>query len=175
MNYKKDLPCQLESQIKSVESNTSFKFGDGQKLLSYKKVTLPANIAGINCFIDIELVKEKIPLLLSKCSLKKAKAVIDIANDKITIFDKKIDLYFSTSGHYYIDIYPRNGETNNYEEVMILGMDLLDNEKKSQDIKIHKQFGHASTENIKKLVDNAGLLDKGLNAIIENAVQTCDT
>ena len=58
---------------------------------------------------------------------------------------------------------------------MILGMDLLDNEKKSQDIKIHKQFGHASIENIKKLVDNAGLLDKGLNAIIENAVQTCDT
>ena len=41
---------------------------------SYKKFTLPANIAGINCFIDIELVKEKIPLLLSKSSLKKDKS-----------------------------------------------------------------------------------------------------
>ena len=99
MNYIKDLPCELKSQIKSVESNTWFKFGDGHKVIFYKKVTLPANIRSINCLIDIELVKEKIPLLLSKSSLKKAKAVIDIANDKITIFDKKIDMYFSASGH----------------------------------------------------------------------------
>ena len=61
----------MKSQIKSVESNMSFKFGNGHKVFSYKKVTLPANIAGINCFINIELVKEKIPLLLSKSSLKK--------------------------------------------------------------------------------------------------------
>ena len=84
-------------------------------------------------------------------------------------------MYFFTSGHYCIDIYPRNGETNNYEEVMILEKDLSDNEKKSQVIKIHKQFGHASTVNIKKHINNAGLLDKGLNEIIENVVQSCDT
>ena len=109
-----------------------------------------------------------IPLLLGRSSLKMAKAVIDMANDKITKFDKKIDLYFSTSGHYCIDIYPINGQTNNYEEVMILEKELLDKEKKSQVLKIHKLFGHAAIENIKKLVNNAGLLDKGLNAIIED-------
>ena len=141
----------------------------------FTKKSLPANIAAINCFINIELVKEKMPLLLSKSSLKKAKTVIDMENDKTIIFDRKIDFYFSTSGHYCIDIYPRNGETNNYEEVMILKKELSENRKKSQVIKIHKQFGHASTENIKKLINNAGLLDKGLNAIIENVVQSCDT
>ena len=57
MNYIKDIPCELTSQIKSVEANTLFKFGDGNKMFSYKKVTLPANIAGINCFVDIELIK----------------------------------------------------------------------------------------------------------------------
>ena len=129
INYIKDLPCELKSQIKSVESNTLFKFGDGHKVFSDKKVTLPANIAGINCFTDIELVKERISLLLSKSSLKKAKAVIDMANEKITIFDKKIDLYFSTSGHYCIDIYPRNGEANNCKEVIILEKYLSDNKK----------------------------------------------
>ena len=175
MNYIKDLPCELKNQIKSVESNTSFKFGDGHKVFSYKKVTLPADIAGINCFIDIELVKEKIPLLLSKSSLKKAKAVIVMANDKIIIFDKKIALYFSTSGHYCIDIYPRNREANNCEEVMILEKDLSDNEKKTQVIKIHKQFGHASIENIKKRINNAGFLHKDLNAITENVIQSSDT
>ena len=65
-----------------------------------------------------------------------------------------------------------NGETNNYEEVMILEKDLSEN--KSQVIKIHTQFGHASIENLKKLINNAGLLDKGLNVIIENVVQSCD-
>ena len=119
----------MKIQIKSVESNTSFKFGDGHKVFSDKKVTLPANITGINCFTDIELVKERISLLLSKSSLKKAKAVIDMANDKITIFDKKIDLYFSTSGHYCIDIYPRNGEANNCKKVIILEKYLSDNKK----------------------------------------------
>ena len=51
MNYIKDLPCELKIQSKSVESNTSFKFGDRHKLFSYKKVTLPANIAGVNCLL----------------------------------------------------------------------------------------------------------------------------
>ena len=66
-------------------------------------------------------------------------------------------------------------KTNNYEEVMILGKDWSKNEKKSQVIKIHKQFGHASIENIKKLINNAGLIDKDLNAIIEKIVQSWDT
>ena len=64
---------------------------------------------------------------------------------------------------------------NNYEEVIILEKDLSDNEKKSQVIKICKQFDHASIENIKKLINNAGLLDQGLNTIIENVVQSCGT
>ena len=59
MNYIKDLLCELKSQIKSVESNTLFKFGDGHKVFSYRKVTFLANIAGVNCFIDIGLVKRK--------------------------------------------------------------------------------------------------------------------
>ena len=45
MNYIKGFLCELKSQIKSVESNISFKFGDGHEVFSYKKI--PANIAGI--------------------------------------------------------------------------------------------------------------------------------
>ena len=66
MNYIKDLLCELKSQIKSVESNTLFKFGDGHKVFSYRKVTFLANIAGINCFIDIGLVKRKYHYCLVK-------------------------------------------------------------------------------------------------------------
>ena len=55
----KDLPDKLKHQIKSIQSPTSFKFGDGHKVLSHKKVSLPANTAGVNCFIEIEIMKQK--------------------------------------------------------------------------------------------------------------------
>ena len=58
---------------------------------------------------------------------------------------------------------------------MILENDLSDNEKKSLVIKINKQFAYASLENIKKLINNAGSLGKGLNAITENVLQFFDT
>ena len=61
-----------------------------------------------------------IPLLLSTSLLKKATIVFHMVHDKITLFDKEIILYFSTSGHYYIHIYPTKTEKENCEEVLIL-------------------------------------------------------
>ena len=51
--------------------------------------------------------------------------------------------------------------SNNYEEVIILEKDLSDNEKKSQVIKIRKQFDHASIENIKKLIKKCRFIRPG--------------
>ena len=36
-------------------------------------------------------------------------------------------------------------------------------------------MGHASTDNIKKLINNAGLLDTDLSKIISSVVESCDT
>ena len=58
--------------------------------------------------------------MLSTSLLKKATIVFHMAHDKITLFDKEIILYFSTSGHYYIHIYPTKTEKENCEEVLIL-------------------------------------------------------
>ena len=55
---------------------------------------------------------------------------IDIANDKITIFEKEINLYFSTSGYYCIDIYPTKTEKESYKEVLILERDLPNKKRK---------------------------------------------
>ena len=89
-------------------------------------------------------MKGKIPLLFSKSSFKKVKAVVDMASDKITIFDKEINSYFSTSGHYCIDIYPT--KTENYEGVLILEKDLPTEEEKHKLLKHIQKFGHASVE-----------------------------
>ena len=55
-------------------------------------------MGGTECFIDVKIAKKKITLLLSKQSLKNAQAVIDIANDKVSIFDKNVDLIFLLVG-----------------------------------------------------------------------------
>ena len=46
-------------------------------------------MGGTECFISVEIVNEKLPLLLSKQSLRNDHTVIDIANDKVNVFDKK--------------------------------------------------------------------------------------
>ena len=40
--------------------------------------------------------------------------------------------------------------------------------------KLHKQFGHASTENLKHLLKNTGEQDAGLIKTIDEVVQACD-
>ena len=86
-----------------------------------------------------EIVKENIPLLFSKSSLKKAQTVIALDNDKATIFSKEISLHQSTSGHNYIDISP-SSNCSNTEEILHLEKDLSSVQCKAQVTKIHKQI-----------------------------------
>ena len=55
-----------------------------------ESVIFPVVIADKKCKIKAEIVKEIIPLLLSKSSLKKAQTVIDLDNDKASILGKEI-------------------------------------------------------------------------------------
>ena len=93
-----------------------------------------------------KIVKGKIPLLFSRSSFKKAKAVADMASDKITISDKEINSYFSTSGHYCMDMYPTKTEQENYEGVLILEKNLTTEKQKHKLLKYIQKFGHASVE-----------------------------
>ena len=110
------------------------------------------------CKIKAEIVKENIPLLLSKSSLKKTQTVIDLDNDKDIIFGKEINLHQSTSSYYCIDISPLRS-CSNIEQILYLGKDLSSGQCKTQATKTHKQFGHGSNENMNKLIKNDGLFD----------------
>ena len=134
-NFKTSLPNDYVAQIESFPSKTVFKFGDG------KKVKSKCNT-----------------VLLSKSSLKKVQSVIHLDNNKATIPGKEINLHQSTSGHYCIDISP-SSDCSNIEETMYLEKDLSNEQLKAQVTKIQKQFRHASTKNMNKLINNAGLFD----------------
>ena len=71
--------CYLEtlngSELKGVEtceSNSVFRFGDGPKIESMKKMKIPARIGSKDVKIETDVVDTNIPLLPSKESLKKA-------------------------------------------------------------------------------------------------------
>lgn len=48
---------------------------------------------------ETEVVKVNIPLLLSKSSLKKAGAVLDMENDRVMMFTEPVPLEFTGSVH----------------------------------------------------------------------------
>ena len=65
-------------------------FGDVRQVSAIKRVIFRACIAGKVCKIEAEIiVKENIPLILSKSSLKWCGTIIDMNNDKATICTKK--------------------------------------------------------------------------------------
>lgn len=61
----KDFSIKYKNELQTSTSNTAFKFGDDHKVYSLKKVRIPANMGRTESFIDAEIGKEKIALLLS--------------------------------------------------------------------------------------------------------------
>lgn len=99
-----------------TQSRRAFKFGDGKIVHSIKRVKVPAKIGQTRCNIETEVVPVDIPLLLSKTSLKRAKAVLDIENDKATIFQKPITLEITSSAHNCVSIIDRDCTTTRENE-----------------------------------------------------------
>ena len=93
-----------KAKITSGASDKSFTFGDGVSVASTQRVTLPCYIGNKKCEITTDVVKCKIPLLLSKNSMKKASMVIDLGNDTVAIAGVKQKLECTSSGHYKISL-----------------------------------------------------------------------
>ena len=89
-------------------------------------------------------------------------------DDKAKKFEEEVVLQQSTSGHYCSDILPIFTSNNKCQEVLVLETNLPYKEKLSQITKIHKQFGHASSVSMEKILT--------VNAkIIKNFVKKCST
>ena len=120
-------------------SNTKFKLGDEKQVSAIKRVFFSACIAGKVCKIEAEIVKENIPLLLSKSSLKRCETIIDMNNDKVIISNKEIYLhFFSSSGHYCVGIVPEFKVPESCENVLILESEVSTENRYKQ-----KRFTHS--------------------------------
>ena len=94
------------NKISTQDGRIGFRFYDCKRHYSFKRASIPALEGENNCVIETEIVKADIPLLLSKTSLKRAHAVIDLDKYVITMFGKSVELETTSSGHYCISICP---------------------------------------------------------------------
>ena len=93
-SYVDSLDEERRKKVEIIESNISFKFGDGRQVKSQKRARIPVQIGYKSCLIEMEIVKENIPLLLSKSSLKKAETVLDMKIDQAVMFEKRLTFTF---------------------------------------------------------------------------------
>ena len=174
--YFSTLNTEEKSDVVEETSNRTFRFGDGANVVSAKNVTFPVTIGTTKCRINSEIVEADIPLLLSKESLKRAGAVLNLEKDEATMFGKTVKLDFTSTGHYCINLKGTSEESvEDIEQVLLLFKEAEScSDKKKILIKLHRQFGHASYDKLKKLLENAGVKDVSIFRILEDISETCE-
>ncbi|CAG2196696.1 unnamed protein product [Mytilus edulis] len=177
-NWFKQL-LERTGDITTVTSSRAFKFGDGKVVNSFMRATIPAQIGSTNCKIETEIVKADIPLLLSKASLKKAGTVLDLKNDRAIMFNKPVELEFTSSGHYCVNIVKtkpeiQNSPVNVEENVLNITDGMSTAEKRKTLVKIHKQFGHATFNRLSKLINKAGMNNADTLELLRSVCENCD-
>ena len=157
--------------IEYENTNSVFRFGDGQLLNSIKCVILPCEFAGKFVTIRTEIVNSNIPLLLSKQSMKKAGMKLNLVNDTAVVFGNEIKLTNTASGHYSVPIY----RTPTRERVHAVMYSCDKKDHRMLATKLHKQFAHPTSDKLKKLLRDAGKCDKDLLRAVEDISQSCET
>ncbi|CAC5413707.1 unnamed protein product [Mytilus coruscus] len=174
-NWFKQL-LERTGDISTMTNSRAFKFGDGKVVNSFMRATIPAQIGSTNCKIETEIVKADIPLLLSKASLKKAGTVLDFKNDRAIMFNKPVELEFTSSGHYCVNIVKTKPEihVNSEENVLNITDDTSTAEKRKTLVKVHKQFGHATFNRLAKLLKKAGMNNADILDLLRSVCENCD-
>ena len=80
-------------------SARSFTFGDGQSVVSNRKLTLPCWMGGVSGAVVTEVVPCNIPLLLSRKSMKANGMILDFCRDEVKVGGRVIKLRITKSGH----------------------------------------------------------------------------
>ena len=163
------------NDVKEFSSNTVFSFGVG-KLEAIKKVHLPVQICNKQIVLEVHVVDSDIPLLLSLKTMKSMGLHINFETDQVEIGGNKFNLEMTTTGHYTI---PLQSTLDFCSEECIINT--VEQCIKSPDMgvrkkarKLHRRFGHASSNRIIKLLRNAGKKDLELETELEKISKSCD-
>ena len=92
-SFVSSLDTNTRKMISIKKSENIFKFGGGTRKKSVGLFSIPCSIKGKNIILVTDVVKQDdLPCLLSKDSLKRAGAKINVAEDQIEIFGQSLKL-----------------------------------------------------------------------------------
>ena len=175
-SFLDSLDTVMKNKVEYAPSMNMFKFGDGRSVRSTGFAYIPAVIGKCKAFIKADVVSEDIPLLLSKCSLKRANAEMNFFEDTIRILGQKLKMYETASGHYVLPITEGRAvlhKIDQNEEVTITLVCKTELTSEQKALKLHRQFAHPSAERLLKLVKAAGNGDKVLENEIKEVSRKC--
>ena len=161
--------------VKYEEDFTVFRFGNGKESISKKMVHIPATMGKRSVGINVCIVENDLPLLLSKNSMEKAKILLDFNTGRAKIFDDWFKLKCSSSGHFMV---PLTALAAYHEDQIVLHLQNLGKlsaeELEKKALKLHRTLGHCSKEKLIKLVKNSkDFNDKRFIQSIKNICDNC--
>ena len=167
---QEEMQCVVEKK-----SEASYLFGDGAENKSSKCITIPVWIDNVAQNIDVEVVKNKIPLLLSKATMKKLRMKVDFSQDTAMVNGKSISLKCTSMGHYYIPVTKVKVGVNSCNVVLhAVNLKNMSHKQKLQKaFKLHRQLSHATKEKLKKVVENSKWKDEEFLKCIEESIDKC--
>ena len=176
--YLDSLSCKEKSEVKYYSSSRLFRFGDGNKVKAINNVVIPLHIGCKKTSISVDVVSQHIPLLFSKSSLAKAKAVINFEKSEINILGQNIPLRETTSGHLLLGLKRELDPCEPYARRILVASKFDANnpaENKKKIVKVHRQFAHPPARRLKKFLADAGVEDDSLLDMVEAVTDQCET
>ena len=170
--YIATLTEKQKSLIKERASKSVFRFGDGAETRSSKVVTLPVMIGSHQCSIEIEIVENSLPLLISRDTMKELGMTLDFVNDIVFVKGEKVKLYCTKSGQYCVSLSPVIAK----EAKVVLHCNLeglTADERKRKALKLHRQFAHATSHKLTKMLKESGCADKDFLRCVEEICELC--
>ena len=165
--------------ISIKKSENIFKFGGGTRRKSVGMFSIPCSLAGKNIVLITDVVQQDdLPCLLSKDSLKRAGAKIDIAEDQIEIFGQWIELKTNKSGHYTIKLDDLVHEVSPQEEFKVLWQ-ILDGECKDEDFRklldMLEGLGHPGRKKFEQMLRITGNYSENIRILLNKLYEQCVT
>ena len=172
--YEETLSDEGRLEVTKEPSTTNFKFGDGRKVPSIEKVTIPTTIDEQSVKIRTDVVRKEIPLLLSKKPMKKAVTNIDFKADTVSMFSSQQKLIITSSRRYAVPLGQRARMDKIQKgdlKITLVAKTIDINNKMKIVKKLHSRFSHPPPKKLIKLVSNAGMNDEDLEDAISEVYE----
>ena len=121
------------------------------------QVTAPIQIGNKNYKMTWYVVKVPIPLLWGKESMKKAKVLLDLPNDRICVDGEWVDLIIAQCGHYGLKLLPQSRQMERFEALVARGQEEGELSREGE-IEQEQEEVERKMRSQKKLGKNRGML-----------------